>query len=57
MEMPAAYRITYAEGLAWPVDELDTASKRELDGIIVQVKKRYSAVDSLSRAATRERRS
>ena len=53
MEMPAAYRITYAEGLAWPADELDTASKRELDGIIVQVKKRYSAVDSLSRAATR----
>ena len=47
MEMPAAYNMTYAEGLAWPVDELDTAAKRELNGIVEQVKKRYPAVGSL----------
>lgn len=47
VELPASYMMTYAEGLAWPVDELDTAAKRELSELVAQVKKRHPAVTSL----------
>lgn len=47
IEMPPTYMLTYAEGLAWPVDELDTAAKRELGQMVERLKKRYAAIDSL----------
>jgi nucleotide-binding universal stress UspA family protein len=46
MQTPPNYYAIYAEGLAWPVDELEGAAKKALDDALVVAKKRYPALSS-----------
>lgn len=47
VSLPAPYTLAYAEGLSWPVNELDTAAKRELDAVRRQAEKKYSNVETV----------
>jgi nucleotide-binding universal stress UspA family protein len=44
--LPAFYHTAYAEGIAWPVDELETAATRELTETLAKAKARYANVES-----------
>jgi nucleotide-binding universal stress UspA family protein len=44
MQMPPYYYSAYAEGLAWPTDELEGAAKTSLDAALESAKKRCSGV-------------
>ena len=47
VSLPALYTLGYAEGLSWPVNELDAAAKRELDTVRRQAEKKYPNVDTI----------
>ena len=45
--MPPYYYAAYAEGLAWPTDELEVAARSELDAALAAAKERYAKVDAV----------
>ncbi len=45
--MPPYYYAAYAEGLAWPTDELEGAARRALDETLASAKRRWEKVESL----------
>lgn len=44
--MPPYYYSAYAEGLAFPIEEMDTKAKKLLEETLAKVKERYARVDS-----------
>ncbi|MBX3199072.1 MAG: universal stress protein [Labilithrix sp.] len=47
LQAPPVYYSAYAQGLAWPVDELDGAARRALDAALAVAQKRHPKVDAL----------
>ncbi|MBX3258284.1 MAG: universal stress protein [Labilithrix sp.] len=47
IQAPPIYYSAYAQGLAWPVEELDGAARRALDDALAAAKKRYGKVDAV----------
>lgn len=45
MAIPTAMALVYAEGLSWPIEELDSAARRELQALTESVRKRYPEVE------------
>lgn len=45
--MPPYYYSAYAEGLAFPTDEMETRARTALDEMLAKAKKRYEKVDGL----------
>jgi nucleotide-binding universal stress UspA family protein len=43
--LPSYYALTYAEGLAWPVDELEGEARQALDAALANARKRYPNVE------------
>ena len=44
--MPAYYYATYAEGLAFPIEEMEVAAKKMLDDVLAKAKLRHAQTDS-----------
>jgi nucleotide-binding universal stress UspA family protein len=42
-------RTDYAEGLSWPLDDMERAARRALDGALESMRKRYAKTDALLR--------
>jgi nucleotide-binding universal stress UspA family protein len=45
--LPPYYYSAYAEGLAWPVDELEGRARNELDAVVAKAKSRYPNVEGV----------
>jgi nucleotide-binding universal stress UspA family protein len=45
--LPPYYYSAYAEGLAWPTDELDAQANKQLDATVAKAKARYPYVDKV----------
>ena len=45
--LPPYYYSAYAEGLAWPVDELEGRAKKELDALVAKAKSRYPKIEGV----------
>jgi nucleotide-binding universal stress UspA family protein len=45
--IPASAFSAYADGLAWPTDEMDRAAKKELEAAVSRAKGRYPSTDGV----------
>jgi nucleotide-binding universal stress UspA family protein len=45
VRLPPYYYTTYAQGLAWPTDELEGQARKELSAAVAKAKERYANVE------------
>ncbi len=47
--LPPHYYAAYAEGLAWPTEELEGQARKEIDAVLTRAKKQYANVEKALR--------